>query len=182
MALGMIRMKKWWLLLLMATCCFAQLKYDRAIEWSLPDTVQKRFATAHFLDTYDLSDRINPFYLRGDFDGDGQPDYAVLVTNKNSKKSEIAICLSTRKVIDVLGVDGTKLRVGTKEDGYDLADFDWMDAWQVQPRLKLTPNELNSDTTIAQMAGEGLMVEKTEAASALVYWDGKEFRWYQMSD
>lgn len=86
------------------------------------------------------------------------------------------------EVIDVLGVDGTKLRVGTKEDGYDLADFDWMDAWQVQPRRKLMPSELNSAAVITQMAGEGIMVEKTEAASALVYWDGKKFRWYQMSD
>ena len=144
--------------------------------------MQKRFASARFLDTYNLSDRINPFYLRGDFDGDGKPDYAVLVINKRLKKSALAICLSTHNAIDLLGVGGTKLRVGTNEDGYDLADFDWMDAWQVEPRLKLVPNELNSAATIAHMAGEGLIVEKTEAASALIYWDGKKFRWYQLSD
>lgn len=169
------------LLPLIATC-FAQLKYDRAIDWSLPESVQKRFASTHFLDTYDLSDRINPFYLRGDFDGDGKPDYAVLMINKKLEKSELTICLSTRNVVDLLGVDGTKLRVGTNKDGYDLDDFDWMDAWQVQPRLKLVSSELNPAATIPQMVREGLMVEKTEAASGLIYWDGKKFRWYQLGD
>jgi hypothetical protein len=170
------------LILLAASSCFAQLRYERAIDWNIPDSAQKLLEESHLLEKYDLSDRVNPFYLRGDFDGDGKPDYAVLIANKKSKKSAIAICLSSRNGVAVLGADGTKVRAGTSREGYDLADFDWMDAWQVHARIKLAQNELNVAGTISQMTGEGLLVEKTEAASALVYWDGRRFRWYQLSD
>ncbi len=175
-------MNKLALLIILTTSVFAQLKYERAIDWNLPDPVQKRFESAHLLDSYDISDRVNPFYLRGDFDGDGEPDYAVLVTNKKSKKSAVAFTLTSKTTVDVIGGEGVKLRVGSKDDGYDLQDFDWMDAWQVHRRVQLPANELNTAATIHQMLGEGVMVEKTEAASALIYWDGKSFRWYQLGD
>jgi len=175
-------MKAILVVLLAAAPYFTQLKYDRTIDWNLPDPVKKRLDAAHFWDAYSLSDRVNPFYLRGDFDGDGKPDYAVLVTSKKSNKSAIVVCLSSRNSLDVLGAEGTKLRVGSLKAGYELTEFDWMDAWQVHSRLKLGQNELNPPGTFAQMAGEGLMVEKTESASALIYWDGSRFRWYQLGD
>ena len=56
-----------------------------------------------------------PFYLRGDFDGDSKPDYAVLVVNLQSKKSAIAIYLSSRDRVEVLGAGGVLIRVGTKK-------------------------------------------------------------------
>lgn len=161
---------------------FAQLKYEHGIDWNLPDSVRKRFESTHFLNSYDLSDRINPFYLRGDFDGDGKPDYAVLVTNKKSKKSLVAFTLSTRTGVDVIGGEGMKPRIETEGGGYDLSDFDFMNAWQVHKRIRLTRSELNNRPAIPQMSGEAIMVEKTEAASALVYWDGNLFRWYQLGD
>ena len=170
------------LFLVLSVSMFGQLKYDRGIDWNLPDSVEKRFEAARLLESYDLSDRVNPFYLRGDFDGDGKPDYAVLVTNKRSKKSAVAIALSTKSGVDVIGGEGMKLRVGTEKDGYDLEDFDWMDAWQVHKRVPLSRNEFNDHATIPKMSGEGIMVERTEAASALIYWDGKSFRWYQLTD
>jgi hypothetical protein len=173
---------KFVLVVMLITSCFGQLKYDRAVDWNLPDLVHKRLEGSHLLEKYDLSDRLNPFYLRGDFDGDSKPDYAVLVVNRQSKKSAIAVYLSSRDQIEVLGDGGVLIRVGTKKEGYGLADFDWMDAWQVEARERLTPNELNEAAAIPQMKGEGFMVEKTEAASALIYWDGAKFRWYQLAD
>jgi hypothetical protein len=89
---------------------------------------------------------------------------------------------SKSAVLNSLGAEGKNLRVGTENGGYDLADFDWMDAWQVRKRVQLSRNELNDRPKIPQMSGEGIMVEKTEAASALVYWDGQSFRWYQLTD
>ena len=161
---------------------FGQLAYDRPVDWNLPDPAQKCMEASHIFDRFSLSDRVNPFYLRGDFDGDGQQDYAVLVTDQKSKKSAMVICLSSHKSADVLGKSGRMIRVGTKSDGYDLEDFDWMDAWQVHPRIAPIPSELNDASTVGKMVGEGIRVERTEAASALVYWDGTNFRWYQLSD
>jgi hypothetical protein len=35
---------------------------------------------------------------------------------------------------------------------------------------------------VTPMTGEGIVVEKAEASSALIYWDGKQYRWLQLSD
>ena len=151
-----------------------QLKYDRAIDWNLPKIVLERFESDKFLKSYDLCDKINPFYLRGDFDGDGIPDYAVLVTSRATKQVGIAIVRSGAKKIEVLGAGGVNLQDGS------LKDFGWMDAWVVERKHKLEPNDW--DKSIGQMVGEGIDVEKSESASALVYWDGKQYRWFQTSD
>jgi hypothetical protein len=42
-----------------------------------------------------LNGEINPFYLTGDFDGDGKLDFAVQVSRKEAKG--ILFCLSTQK-------------------------------------------------------------------------------------
>ena len=42
---------------------------------------------------YKLSDHLNLFYLRCDFDGDGKPDYSILMIDKMSKKTALAISL-----------------------------------------------------------------------------------------
>src|SRR5436190_18270036 len=51
---------------------------------------------------YKLSDRINPFYLRGDFDGDGKQDYAVLVVSEKQEPG-IAICRGGMSQPNILG-------------------------------------------------------------------------------
>lgn len=33
-----------------------------------------------------------------------------------------------------------------------------------------------------KLRGDGLMVIKTESASALIYWNGKRYAWYQQGD
>jgi hypothetical protein len=32
------------------------------------------------------------------------------------------------------------------------------------------------------LRGDGLLVEKTESASAILWWDGARYRWYQQGD
>ena len=39
-----------------------------------------------------------------------------------------------------------------------------------------------SDRHPGPMIGEGVMVEKTESASGIIYFDGKCYRWYQLGD
>jgi hypothetical protein len=151
-----------------------QLKYDCGIDMNLPPSALKRFESEKFLKSYDLYEKVNPFYLRCDFDGDGVPDYAILVTSRATKQVGIAIVRSGAKKIEVLGAGGINLQEGS------VKDFAWMDVWVVERKHRLEPNDW--DKPIGQMVGEGIEVEKSESASALIYWDGKQYRWFQTSD
>ncbi|HWX54306.1 MAG TPA: hypothetical protein VN176_06910 [Verrucomicrobiae bacterium] len=156
---------------------------DGPTNFNLPPEVSLRFQKENFLAHYDVSNKLNPFYLRGDFDGDGIPDYAVLVLNRATKIVGIAMVRSRARYIEVLGAGGTKLRVAATEDGspsYLLDGFDWMDAWHVERKQHLRFTGL--DKPIKGMAAEGLLVERSEASSGLIYWDGKRYRWLQTSD
>ena len=156
---------------------------DQQTNWNLPPAVSHRFQAENFLAKYDVSSKLNPFYLRGDFDGDGIPDYAVLVVNRTTKVAGIAMVRSRAKHIEVLGAGGIKLKVAATEDGspsYLLDDFGWLDAWHVERKQRLRFTSWGKPVT--PMVAEGIVVEKAEAAAALIYWDGKQYRWLQMSD
>jgi hypothetical protein len=81
---------------------------DQQTIWNLPLAVSRRFQAESFLAKYDVSNKLNPFYLRGDFDGDGFPDYAVLVVNRTTKAVGIAMVRSRAKHIEVLGAGGIR--------------------------------------------------------------------------
>lgn len=158
----------------------AQLKYEKGIDWNLPGDAQQVLEKNHTLAQYDLSDAVNPFYLRGDFDGDGKPDYAVLVVNRQSKKRGLAVVRSRSATVDMLGAGGIKLRVGSGADSYSLDDFDWMNAWHVEGKHAVGV-QLGRDIE-SKMSGEGIVVEKSESASALILWNGRSYQWVQMGD
>ena len=120
---------------------------------------------------YALETRINPFYLQGDFDGDGWRDSAVLVKERSSGKKGAALVFKGGKV----RVIGAGKDIG---DGTD--NLDWMDAWYVEPKGKVQQGA--TDEAPPTLKGDALMVIKTESASGLIYWDGKRFRFYQQGD
>ena len=167
-------------LLVLTSLAGAQMDYSKAVTWNLPDAARVAFEKNHSLADYEISDALNPFYLRGDFDSDGKPDYAVLVVNKKTRKRGIAVVRSGATTPSVLGAGGTKLRVGAGEGAYLLDDFDWMDEWYVQTK-QAAARDLGSDVA-ASMRGEGLVVAKSESASALIFWNGKAWVWKQMGD
>lgn len=178
----MRQIRRWIYLFLMvailpAVCQDAE---PRQLDWNVPDRVRSSFEGAGTWATYDISDAINPFYLRGDFDGDGIPDYAVLVVNKKTKKRGIAVVHGGTKKVDVLGAGGTIIWAGTKKNGYALDDFDWIDSWWIQRKVKLDANEFNRTPGI--MRGEAIDVKKSESGAGLVYWDGRQYRCFITGD
>lgn len=115
---------------------------------------------------------LNPFYQRGDFDGDGRADYAVLVRQASSAKRGIAIVHRRGPSVHVLGAGKA---IGNGGD-----DFSWMDAWRVFDRGPVQRGA--GEAAPPTLRGDALLVQKTESASAILWWDGGRYRWYQQGD
>jgi hypothetical protein len=147
------------------------------LPWNIPAAMRSSVEGVAFKAVLDIGVWLNPFYLRGDFDGDGVMDYAMLVSRRNDNKKGIAIWLSSapKSRLIIIGA-GTKSRAGGGE--YD--DWDFFDAWQVYGKRRVAHGAGEGEPP--KLIGEAILIERTEAASGLLYWDGKGFRWYQQGD
>lgn len=161
------------ILLMLATSRVAQEQNtDSAQLWNIPESISKIFAAKGLNKRYEFSFHLNPFYVRGDFNGDRRPDIAILVKEKASGKIGIAIFHSGKTDPFILGA-GTKFGNGGD-------NFDGMDFWSVYPKRRVSRGV--GQTTIPILKGEALHVGKSEAADALIYWNGKKYVWYQQGD
>ena len=135
----------------------------------IPELIERAIANESLAKKYELSYRMNPFYLRGDFDGDSKIDAAALVKERSTGKLGIAIVHGSTGKVTILGA-GTA--IGNGGD-----DFEWMDSWRIHARDHAT-----SETHSPKLRGDALLVSKSEAASALIYWNGKRYVWSQQGD
>lgn len=145
---------------------------DPVPAWNVPPSVIAVFARKQLDRWYDISSHLNPFYLRGDFNGDGKPDFAVLLKQKKTNKIGIGIIHAGRNDVVIIGA-GTEMGNGGD-------NFDWMDYWYVYS--KVSGHTTPRDRSTPRLIGEALYVGKSEAASALIYWNGKKYSWRQMGD
>ena len=122
---------------------------------------------------YSLSAWLNPFYLQGDFNGDGQTDIAVLVEEESTDKRGVLILHMGAERQFVIGAGNA---TGNGGD-----DFYWMDAWSVREEGVVLQGA-HEEREPPVLVGDALMVIKTEAASGLIYWTGSAYDWYQMGD
>jgi hypothetical protein len=138
---------------------------------TLPEAVASRIASLG--NKYEISDRINPYYLRGDFDGDGRVDYAVLVTERGTGKRGIVVLLSSQPKPRVLGA-GTPVQYGSAK--WDDLNFD---SWRVYGKGKV-----DAGTGFEAPPGkvELILVQKRESASGFFRWSGTQFTWVQQGD
>ena len=138
----------------------------------IPEAVARAITNGSLAKSYDLSFRTNPFYLRGDFNGDGNTDVAILVQHRSTGKIGIAIVHGATDKVIILGAG---VGIGNGGD-----DFEWMDSWRVFSKGSAT-REVGK-TNAPHFHGDALFVEKSEAASALIYWNGKRYVWSQQGD
>ena len=142
---------------------------------NIPQQLSLQLGTGQFAKLYDLDASINPFYLRGDFDGDGKTDYAIRIKSIATHEAGIAIWMSSRHRFVVLGASRPfKMNDGT------ITDFRDLDVWQVYGRR---PVEKGVDAgPPPRLLAEAILAGKSESASGLIYWTGHSFRWYQQGD
>jgi hypothetical protein len=141
---------------------------------SLPPEVHHLFSSTGLGKKYVLSSRLNPFYVQGDFNGDSRLDTAVLIQSRVSNMSGIAIFHAGGNEVFILGA-GTRI-AGAGEN----ETFDWMDAWYTYRKQEVKRGADENKPPV--LRGDALYVEKTESASAIIYWDGSMYRWYQQGD
>ena len=145
--------------------------------WNIPAPLRPSIETGPFNAEFEIGTWLNPFYLRGDFDGDGKMDYAILVSHRKDRKKGIAIWLSSRpKPGFVIIGAGTLSRAG----GAESDDWDFFDAWQVYGKRSVARGV--GEGPPPRLIGEAILIERSEAASGLLYWNGSRFRWYQQGD
>jgi hypothetical protein len=135
----------------------------------IPELIDQAIANGSLAKKYELSYHVNPSYLRGDFDGDTKVDVAALVNERSTGKLGIAIVHRATGKVTILGAGTT---IGNGGD-----DFEWMDSWQIYPKDR----PING-TSVPKLHGDALLVSKSEAASGLIYWNGKRYVWSQQGD
>lgn len=144
---------------------------------SLPSTLQHARSNRWFKSRFAVGTWLQPEYLEADFDGDGQPDYALLISRRDDRKRGIAIWLTTQHGTHpiIIGA-GVKYAVS----GGDADDWSFFDHWEVYKKAIVAQGA--TESTPPMLIGDGILIEKTEAATGLLYWSGSRFRWYQQGD
>lgn len=138
---------------------------------AVPDWAKRVIERPAFASVYDLDAHLNPFCQRGDFDGDGKLDFAVIIRERSSGKIGIAFIHHSTGAFYIIGAG----RPGNHGD-----DYAWMDAWGVFDK-DVVPQGAGEGPP-PKLEGDALLIFKTEAASALLWWTGRGYRWYQQGD
>jgi hypothetical protein len=146
--------------------------------WSAPSWAVEAFERAGIelpgatgTSRFVASTYVNPYVVSGDFDGDRRTDIAALVRERASGKVGVAIALQSGAV----HVVGAGSALGNGGD-----NFDWLDHWYTFTRGPVSRGA--SGDPAPTLRGDAIWVEKSESASALIYWSGNGFAWYQQGD
>lgn len=117
---------------------------------------------------------INPFYLRGDFDGDGRPDYVVSVLPKQAPAGP-----PDPRLVVLRGVAGKGATIWLVDD--ESFSTPARDGWMVHAKRTKVPEGFDG-TKAPRLVGDAFVMMKAESSAALVYWTGKRFASHWLSD
>ncbi|UYL07750.1 hypothetical protein B9G69_011905 [Bdellovibrio sp. SKB1291214] len=112
-----------------------------------------------------------PCFIEGDFDGDGMKDRAELVEADHKKGIEFT--LHSGKTV-VVGA-GNKIGKGRE-------DFLWMDKWELHKKETKIEKPNKKAAKPPTPKGDSLLVAQEWKSSAIIYWNGKKFDWYQLEN
>src|SRR5688500_17705657 len=149
--------------------CWGQTKEQKEKEEQLqfmfdsnrPDNLYDFYNQEKIRTTYKINRDLNPFYLRGDFDGDKKIDYVLAVIESKSDKKGILLYHSGTKKYFLAGA-GKSIPNGHGDD------YSWMDAWEVSDEK--TIGQGTTDLKPPKLIGEPILIQKLESSSGLIYW------------
>lgn len=139
---------------------------------NVPVWAERLFREQKFRTRYVISYHLNPFYLRGDFNGDGPNDVALLFRALDTRRVGIAIFHAGLNQVFVVGGDEDNL-----PDGVDLRRID---AWTVYTDREIPQGA--TDEPPPRVHGESIHAQRSGLPSGLIYWNGSGYRWYPMAE
>jgi hypothetical protein len=116
----------------------------------------------------------NPYYLRGDFDGDGKVDYAVEVRGSRTKRNGVLICAGNGRAF-VLGADQPLSPPFSDMPSDNFVAPNWAAFSKAEAR-ELGKFYSNVPVPLPRLHGESIAMIWEDGIS-LIYWDGRRFRW-----
>ena len=119
----------------------------------------------------------NPFYLRGDFNGDKVMDLAVLVFNQKNEKGLIIAHGNSERTYYIVNERaeaqaGADLRIPFGVGG---AEFFWHALTNGEAIEHLKSNYRDSFKKGTKVVGEAISYGKMEGFGGVIYWDGKQY-------
>jgi hypothetical protein len=140
-------------------------------EASIPPFLAKRFAASGLSANYSIAlDAINPFYLEGDFDGDGLPDF---VTTLKPKKAD------ARPENVVFLANGTE-RWLSQDTHRVYPGPSWYVVFRSE-KISQSPF-VDEEQKVPKLRGDAIMMVTPESSTALIFWNGKRFDIYWQAD
>ena len=140
---------------------------------NLPEWACIAAAEANLHRRFAVHSRVNPFFLLGDFNGDGRQDLALWVAELKTKKLGLIVLHQGH-------ARATVLAAGRQWDRRT-DNFSGLDMWTIQPK-GTTLESIHEDGKKVLLRSDALVVTKSESASFSIYWDGKAYVSYQLSD
>lgn len=126
-----------------------------------------------------LSTDFIPYYLRGDFDGDNKPDYAIRMRSKVDGVVGIVICAGNGSIhLLGSGITGGENFSGMQKDSFITTNIstNWMVFTKEHVEDLEGAGGVNAPWPVPKPVGESIAIIYTDSI-ALIYWDGKQFKW-----
>jgi hypothetical protein len=113
----------------------------------------------------EINGSFNPFYISGDYDGDGLTDFAVQVLDKKKQRKGVLFCFARAGKSALWDAGSPTDLWGDEPLSYD--------AWSLARKGGLDLS------VFPHIKHDAIVLELADVGGGIVYWDGKKLRWQQ---
>lgn len=149
---------------------------DRLPEWFRSSNF---FLDTTFPEIYVFDDRLNPFYLEEDFNGDQHLDIAIAIREYRSGKLGFVIVHGQTFESFIIGAG-----VQIKNIWYD--NMNEIDVWKINRNKENKPGLIEEEDIHFNkgpliLENPSIQIEKSELGGGQIYWDGKEYVYFHQT-
>lgn len=136
----------------------------------VPEAVKRCLERKEIRGQVKLGLKLNPYYLRGDFDGDGNIDLAISIVGAKSSRIGILVCHASG-YLEVLRGDSKPAKAFS-----DMADDNFISgSWTVLEKSDVT-RRLSKAKVKNRVLGEAIFMPWDDG-DGLILWNGVKFQW-----